>query len=211
MNGHTVIVGKREFIKNNCEDAPEGDIIGCVDFKPVVSFRIKDEIREGVKELVDDLKKRYEVIIATGDSSDFADRVGEELRVKVYKGLTPEKKAELIRSLEKAMFVGDGVNDALAIRSAFVGVSMNTGAEISKQAGDVIIFAPTALRLLMEGSKKLEKRIRENLIWAFGYNSVFIPLAAGVLYPAVYLAPQFAALAMSMNSVTVTLWSFLRP
>jgi len=211
VEGHTVIVGKREFIASNCEDVPEGDIIGCVDFKPVISFRIKDEIREGVKDVVTDLKKRYEVIIATGDSSDFADQVGKELGIKVYKGLSPEKKAELVKSFENVMFVGDGVNDALALRTAFVGVAMNTGSEISKQAGDVIIFAPTALKVLWEGAKKLEKRIKENLIWAFGYNSFFIPLAAGVLYPAIYLAPQFAALAMSMNSVTVTLWSFLRP
>ncbi|MGC8593954.1 MAG: HAD-IC family P-type ATPase [Nitrososphaeria archaeon] len=137
--------------------------------------------------------------------------MGKELGVKVHKGLTPEQKAELVKSMEKVMFIGDGVNDALAIRSAFVGVSMNSGSEISKQAGDVVISAPTALRVLWEGSRKLERRIKENLVWAFGYNSVFIPLAAGALYPMVYLAPQFAALAMSMNSVTVTLWSFLRP
>ena len=211
VEGHTVIVGKREFIKDNCEEMPDGDVIGCVDFRPVVSFKVKDEIREGVKELVEELKQNYEVVIATGDSSDFADEVGRELGVKVYKGLSPEKKAELVKSLDKAMFVGDGVNDALAIRSAFVGVSMNSGSEISKQAGDVIVFSPTAIKMLWEGSKRLERRIKENLAWAFGYNSVFIPLSAGILYPSVYLAPQFAALAMSMNSVTVTLWSFLRP
>jgi len=211
VNGHTVIVGKREFIRNNCENVPEGDVIGCVDFRPVASFRIKDEIRDGVKEMIEELKKGYIVVIATGDSSEFADEVGKELGVKVHKGLTPEQKAELVKSMEKVMFIGDGVNDALAIRSAFVGISMNSGSEISKQAGDVVISAPTALRVLWEGSRKLERRIKENLVWAFGYNSVFIPLAAGALYPVVYLAPQFAALAMSMNSVTVTLWSFLRP
>ncbi len=109
------------------------------------------------------------------------------------------------------MFIGDGVNDALAIKQAYLGISMSSGSEISKQAGDVIVTSPTAIKTLIDGSMTLEKRIRENLAWAFGYNVILIPLAAGILYPALYLAPQYAAFAMSMNSVAVTLWSFLRP
>ena len=189
----------------------EGDVVACVDSKPVASFNIVDEIREGIEELVKELKERYEVIIATGDSSSSADEVGKRLGVRVLKGLSPEEKAELVESTPNAMFVGDGVNDALAIKQAYVGVSMSSGSDISKLAGDVIVSSPTALKVLFEGSRRLERKIKENLAWAFGYNAVLIPLAAGVLYPFVYLAPQYAALAMSLNSVAVTLWSFLRP
>ncbi|MGC8661487.1 MAG: heavy metal translocating P-type ATPase [Nitrososphaeria archaeon] len=211
IDGHSVLVGKRNFIAKNCDVNIEGDIIACVDSKPVASFTVQDEIRDGMKELIEELKSYYEVMIATGDSSAFADEVGRELGIKVVKGLTAEEKAELVKSMENPMFIGDGVNDALAIKQAYVGVSMNSGSEISKQAGDVIITSPTAIKTLIDGSYILEKRIKENLAWAFGYNAILIPLAAGILYPVLYLPPQYAALAMSMNSVAVTLWSFLRP
>ena len=211
VNGHAVLIGKREFIAKNCELNMDGDIIACVDSKPIASFLIRDKIREGMKEFIDELKIHYKVMIATGDSSSFADEVGRELGVTVVKGLTAEMKAELVKVNENVMFIGDGVNDALAIKQAYLGISMSSGSEISKQAGDVIVTSPTAIKTLIDGSMTLEKRIRENLAWAFGYNAILIPLAAGILYPALYLAPQYAALAMSMNSVAVTLWSFLRP
>ncbi|MCL4344722.1 MAG: cadmium-translocating P-type ATPase [Nitrososphaerota archaeon] len=211
VEGHNLLVGKREFIQKNCDKIIDGDIIVCVDGRPMASFFIEDEVRDGVKELIDDLKLNHEVLIATGDSSSFADDLGRNLGVKVLKGLSAQEKAELVKSMENSMFIGDGVNDALAIKQAYVGVSLSSGSDISKQAGDIIVNSPAAIKLLIDGSYKLESRIRENLIWAFGYNAVLVPIAAGILYPAIYLPPQFAALAMSLNSVAVTLWSFFRP
>ena len=211
VEGHSVLVGKKGFIAKNCDVDMEGDIIACIDSRPVASFMVKDEIRDGMKEFIDELKRSFEVMIATGDSSAFADEVGRDLGIRVVKGLTAEEKAELVKSRERAMFIGDGVNDVLAIKQAYVGVSLSSGSDMSKQAGDVIVTSPTAVEMLIDGSYKLERRIRENLVWAFGYNAILIPLAAGILYPLLYLPPQYAALAMSLNSVSVTLWSFLRP
>ncbi len=208
--GHVVIVGTRDLAAKNCKSLPEGDVIALVDGVPVASFIIQDKVREGARELIEWFKKDYEVIIATGDPSQFSDEVGRELGVKVIKGLDPHEKAKLVRETEKCMFVGDGVNDALAIKEAFVGVSLSSGAELTKQAGDIVINVPDALRTVINESKTLEGRIKENIAWAFGYNAVFLALAGGVLYPSFILMPQYAALAMSMNSVVVSLWSFIR-
>lgn len=171
---------------------------------------VEDKIRDGIKDLFDYLKKQgYEVIIATGDSSNYADRVGEMLGVKVYKGLSPDEKAELVKKLGKAIFIGDGVNDALALKEALVGIAVSSGTDIAKYAGDIIIPSPLSLKDLLSQSKRTVRKIKENIAWAFGYNSILIPIASGIFYP-FYLPPEYAALAMSMNSVLVALWSFVQ-
>lgn len=171
---------------------------------------VEDKIRDGIKDLFDYLKKQgYEVIIATGDSSNYADRVGEMLGVKVYKGLSPDEKAELVKKLGKAIFIGDGVNDALALKEALVGIAVSSGTDIAKYAGDIIIPSPLSLKDLLSQSKRTVRKIKENIAWAFGYNSILIPIASGIFYP-FYLPPEYAALAMSMNSVSVALWSFVQ-
>jgi len=210
VNGHDVIVGKRDFVLRNCEGDFDADILVCVDSKVKGGFTVKDKLRDGVKELIDDLKRGYEVIIATGDSSKFADKVGQILGVKVYKGLSPDDKAEVVKKLGKAVFVGDGVNDAQALKEALVGIAVSSGTDIAKYAGDIIIPSVLSLRDVLYRSKRVVRKIKENLTWAFAYNSVLIPIAAGILYPAIYLPPEYAALAMSMDSVAVALWSFVQ-
>ncbi|BFH72363.1 copper-translocating P-type ATPase [Sulfurisphaera javensis] len=209
VNNHDVIVGKREFILRNCEGDLNADILVCVDSKVKAGFILEDKLREGVKELIDELKKKYEIIIATGDSSNFADKIGEILGVKVYKGLTPDDKVELIKKLGKAIFIGDGVNDAQAIKEALVGIAVSSGTDIAKYAGDIIIPSVLSLRDLLNRSNKTVRKVKENIVWAFTYNAILIPIASGVLYP-FYLPPEYAALAMSMNSVSVALWSFIQ-
>lgn len=210
VNGHEVIVGKRDFVLRNCEGDINADILICVNNKVKGGFIVEDKIREGVKELIEELRGHYEVIIATGDSSRFADRVGEYLKVKVYKGLSPEDKVELVRKLGKAIFVGDGVNDAQALKQALVGIAVSSGTDIAKYAGDIIIPSVLSIREVIYRSKRVVRKIKENLAWAFTYNSVLIPISTGILYPSVYLPPEYAALAMSMDSVAVALWSFVQ-
>lgn len=109
----------------------------------------------------------------------------------------------------KVMFVGDGINDAPSIKQADIGVTLNSGSDISKDAGDIILVNNELLSV--EKSIKLSvesiKIIKQNLFWAFAYNTLGIPLAAGVLYPTfgLMLSPMYAGIAMSFSSVAVVL------
>jgi copper-(or silver)-translocating P-type ATPase len=215
VDGREVLVGNRELVKKNCEGDFKGDLAICVDWKVAGEVWLEDEIKDEARELVERLKEmRYKVVIATGDSSSLADRVGEELGVKVYKGLSPDQKVELVRELkgEGVMFVGDGVNDAQAMREADVGVAVSTGTDIAKYAGDVIVPNLQSLLVLIKQSRRTLRKVKENVAWALTYNAILVPIAAGVLYPftGIYLPPEFAALGMAMNSVSVVLWSLVQ-
>ncbi|MCY0862714.1 MAG: copper-translocating P-type ATPase [Metallosphaera prunae] len=212
VNQHEVLVGKPDLVKRNCEGEPRGDVSVCVDWKVAGDFWLNDEMREGAKEVVEELKRRFRVIIATGDSSEYADRIASELRVELRKGLTPEDKVELVRQLKReggVAFVGDGVNDAQALKEADVGIAVSSGTDLAKYAGDVVIPGLNALPFLMRQSHRTVRKIKENIAWALTYNAVLVPVAAGMLYPLV-LPPEYAALGMAMNSVSVALWSFVQ-
>jgi Cu+-exporting ATPase len=152
--------------------------------------------------------------ILSGDRDLTVQRVAASMGVLHAKGnLMPEQKAEQIQRWEReghrTAFVGDGINDAPALAAARVGVAIGTGTEVAISAADVILISgnllgvPTAVRL----SRSLLSNIKMNLIWAFGYNVVLIPIAAGLLVPwnGWSLTPMFAALAMSFSSVFVVL------
>lgn len=207
-----VIVGRPEFVAQNCEGQAKGDVAVCVDGRVAGWLSLEDPVRPEALELVAKLKSMgRRVIIATGDSGPSAEAVAAALGVEVRKGLSPDDKAELVRSLRqeghRVAFVGDGVNDAVAEKEADVGIALAGGTDIAKYAGDVVVMNLKGIELLLRESRIATRKVKENLAWAFGYNSVLVPVAAGLLYPAVYLSPQYAALAMSMSSVIVSLWS----
>jgi len=210
VNGKAVIVGNKDFVMSNCTgNSKDADVLVCIDGEVRGYIWLEDEIREEAFEVVKWLKERgYNVIIATGDSSSFAEKVGEALGVKVYNGLSPEEKVELVKKFEKVAFVGDGVNDAMALKESYVGIAVSSGADIAKYAGDIVIPSLSSIPQLLERGSKIVRKVKENVIWALAYNTVLIPISAGILYP-FYLPPQYAALAMSMNSVSVVLWSLV--
>lgn len=132
--------------------------------------------------------------------------------VEVHTGLLPEEKVELVRRLKssgKVAFVGDGINDAAAMAEADVGIAFSSGTDLAKKAGDVIVPNLHSVLELFRLSERTLRKVKQNLTWAFGYNALLLPLAAGILYPELWLPPQYSALAMSMSSVIVSLWSFL--
>ncbi len=211
VEGRTVLVGSRDFVLANCNGEDRGaDLLVCVDGRMEGWVWLDDPLRPEAIEAVRRLKAMgYRVVIATGDSSSKAESVARALGVEVRKGLSPEDKAELVRELGKVAFVGDGINDALALKEAFVGVAVSSGTDLAKVAGDVMIPSIGALPGLLEGARRTVRKVKENVAWALAYNSVLIPIASGVLYP-FYLPPEWAALAMSMNSVSVVLWSLVQ-
>ena len=153
------------------------------------------------------------VVMLTGDNALTARRVGEAVGVdEVRAELLPEDKARTVHQLGvehgKVAMVGDGINDAQAMAAATVGVALaSTGLDVVIETADVVLMSgdlrgvPNAIAL----SQATLRNIRQNLVWAFGYNVVLIPVAAGALYPVfgILLSPMFAGLAMAMSSVSV--------
>ncbi|MGD9804880.1 MAG: heavy metal translocating P-type ATPase [Hyphomicrobiaceae bacterium] len=156
--------------------------------------------------------KGLRVIMATGDAGATADAVARQLGItEVHAGVLPEKKADLVQRLKaegrRVAFAGDGVNDAPALAAADVGIAMGTGADVAKESAGITL--PEGDLMGIARARKLAEttlaNIRQNLVFAFGYNALGVPIAAGVLYPVLgwLLSPMIAAAAMSLSSVSV--------
>ena len=153
-----------------------------------------------------------DVVMLTGDNQRTAEAVGKSLKVnKVISEVLPQDKEKAITELQaqgkRVAMIGDGINDAPALARADVGIAIGAGTDVAIESADIVLMksdlldAVTAVKL----SKKVIRNIKENLFWAFIYNIIGIPLAAGVWYPLFHLqlSPMFAAAAMSMSSVCV--------
>ena len=153
-----------------------------------------------------------EVILLTGDHSRTAAAVARQLRIdRVFARVLPEEKAERVADLQDeglpVMMVGDGVNDALALARADVGVAMGGGTDVAMETADLTLIGGSLRGIgdVIELSRATERNVRQNLLGAFFYNALGIPVAAGVLYPffGVLLSPMIAGAAMAFSSVTV--------
>jgi len=176
---------------------------------------VADTIKETSKEAVDRLiKMGMEVVLLTGDNSLTAKAIGKKVGItNVISEVLPSNKSEIVKKLQndnkKVMMVGDGINDAIALTQADIGIAIENGTDIAIEAADVILLkesimeVPRAILL----SKATLTNIKQNLFWAFIYNIIGIPIAAGALYITlgITLNPMIAALAMSFSSVSVVL------
>jgi Cu+-exporting ATPase len=179
----------------------------------LAAFAVSDPPRPEAKEAVAALKALgLRPMLLTGDHEAPARRVAEALGIpEVQAGLRPEGKVEAIRRLQesgrKVLFVGDGINDAAALAQADVGLAMGSGTDIALEAGDVVLLKPD-LRGVPEAillARRTLRTIHLNFFWAYAYNALLIPVAAGALYPftGLLLNPMLAALAMSLSSLFV--------
>ena len=190
--------------------------------KAIGLVAIADAIKGDSRKAIDSFKNAgYTVWLATGDNQKAANAVAKSLGIEyVISGVKPKDKLDKISDLQKegdvVAMVGDGVNDAPALTKADVGIAIGAGTEIAIQAGGIILInnsiydAFVALQL----GKKTMSKIRQNLFWAFGYNIILIPIAAGALIPiltiSVYnILPMLAALAMAFSSFPVVTNSLL--
>ncbi len=175
---------------------------------------LSDKIKANSKRTIDELHKMdVETYMITGDNESTALNVAHEVGIdNVRAGVLPENKLDIVKETQanhtkKVLFVGDGINDAPALTQADIGVAMGNGTDIAMESGDIVVMEGDLENVVaaVQFSKKVMRRIKENIFWAFAYNSILIPVAAGVLYPAfgITFKPALAGLAMAMSSVTV--------
>ncbi len=226
VSGRTVILGNEKFMKDNGVDVEplrekekqlSGDgktpIFVAVDGKLGGIIAVADTLKENSKKVVTELKKRgLTVVMLTGDNWRTAEAIGKLVGVdRVIAEVLPEDKADAVKSLQAegrtVAMVGDGINDAPALAQADVGIAIGTGTDIAIESGDIILMSGEldGIIVAIELSHATIRNIKQNLFWAFAYNTALIPVAAGVLYPFfhVLLNPIFAAAAMGLSSVTV--------
>lgn len=183
------------------------------DNKAIGFVVISDKIKESSKEAIHNLQKEgLKVIMFTGDNEETAKAVSDLLKLDGYRSqMLPGDKLEAIKQLQaqgkKVAMAGDGINDAPALAQADIGIAMGTGTDVAIESAGITLVKGdlkgiAKARLL---SQKVMKNIKENLFFALAYNSLGIPLAAGVLFPffGILLSPMIAALAMSFSSVSV--------
>jgi Cu+-exporting ATPase len=171
---------------------------------------VADSVKLTSASTVDQLEKMgITPVMITGDAQATADAIAALIGIKiVHSEIMPAQKAEVIRSLGTGTaFVGDGLNDAPALALADVGIAMGTGTDVAIEAGDVVLMRgdPEGVVQSIGLSRSVMRNIRQNLFWAFGYNAVLIPVAAGVLVPfgGPQLSPILGAGAMALSSVFV--------
>ncbi|MCQ2742663.1 MAG: heavy metal translocating P-type ATPase [Bacilli bacterium] len=181
----------------------------------IAMFAVGDTEKETSKDAISDLfAQNKRVVLLTGDNKEAASHVGESLGIKeIISQVKPSEKKDVIESLQKeghkVAYVGDGVNDAPSLIQADVGIAIGAGSDVAIDSADIVLVHsdPTDVATAMRLSKKVSKNIKENLIWAFFYNLILIPIAAGALFPLkeIALTPTFASIAMSLSSITVVL------
>jgi P-type Cu+ transporter len=227
---HTILIGNRklmddshipvtETIDSRLKDLEiEGKtaVLVAIDDKLAGIIGIADTIKENAKETIDSLKSMgIEVVMLTGDNERTAKAVASKLGIsRVIAQVLPQQKEEVISKLKAegkvVAMVGDGINDAPALATADLGIAIGSGTDVAKETGGIILIKDdirdvvTALDL----GRKTVSKIKQNLFWAFAYNTGLIPIAGGVLVPFLGVGifgwlPMLAGVAMAMSSVTV--------
>lgn len=180
-----------------------------------LSDPIKKESRDVVRILHD---MEFTVNMVTGDHENTAQTIGKRLSIdRTFADVLPEGKVDIVQDLQKkkqqVIFIGDGINDAPALAQADIGITVKGGTDIAFESGDIVLIQDTLMSIpgAIQLGKKVMKRIRQNLFWAFAYNTALVPVAAGLLFPVagITFRPEFAGLAMAMSSVTVVTLSLL--
>ncbi len=226
INGKKVLFGNRALMKENKIDLSlaEGKMeklekegktamILAVEGKVIGLIAVADTLKKFSKEAVDALKKMgKETVIITGDNERVGKAIAKEVGIdRVLAEVLPQDKAKEIKRLQKegkvVAMVGDGINDAPALAQADLGIAMGAGTDIAMETGEIILIKDDLRDVVtaIDLSGYTIRKIKQNLFWAFFYNVVGIPIAAGVLYPftGLLLNPMIAAAAMAFSSVSV--------
>ncbi|HEV7261177.1 MAG TPA: heavy metal translocating P-type ATPase [Bosea sp. (in: a-proteobacteria)] len=194
-------------------DQGRSPLYAAIDGRLAGVFAVADTLKDTSPEALQALRALgIRIVMITGDNRRTAEAIAAGLPIdEVFAEVLPAGKVEVIKRLQagggRVAFVGDGINDAPALAQADVGLAIGTGTDIAIESADVVLMSGD-LRNVANAvalSRATIRNIAENLFWAFGYNAVLIPVAAGVLYPAygILMSPMFAGLAMALSSVSV--------
>jgi len=237
INGQEVLVGKPSWFDEmevNFDDAKDrirslqeqGKTVMTVvvDRKLAGLIAVADTVKPESRDAIGELHKAHlKVAMLTGDNTQTAKTIASEVNIdEVFAEVRPEEKSSKIKELqargEKVGMVGDGINDAPALAQADVGLAIGTGTDVAIETADVILVSGnlTGVSKAIQLSRATMKTVKQNLFWAFFYNVILIPVAAGVLFPFEFLPgflrqlhPILAALAMAVSSITVVSNSLL--
>ncbi len=226
VQGHEVAVGNQALFTEMgisasdllpraeaLRQAGQTTVMVAVDRKPAAVIGVADPSKQSSLEAVRALQQQgLQIIMLTGDSRTTAAAVAKNLGIDQFEAeVLPDHKAEVVKKLQAAgrivAMAGDGINDAPALAQAHVGIAMGTGTDVAMESGGITLVKGDLRGVLRARrlSHATMRNIRQNLFWAFAYNSLGVPIAAGVLYPffGILLSPILAAAAMSFSSVSV--------
>lgn len=207
---------KNNYLKDERKLAQNGNSIvyAVKENKVLALIGVNDIVRENAKEVINNLNKnKIETIMLTGDNEETAKKIAKTIGItKVIANVMPQEKANMVKKLKQegkyVMMCGDGINDSPALASANIGVSVNTGTDIAMDSSDVILTRNdlSSITNLITISKKTIRNIKQNLFWAFFYNSLMIPVAIGLFKSiGISINPMLASFAMIFSSITVIL------
>jgi Cu+-exporting ATPase len=223
---HTLLIGADRLMKRKKIDlgglSASAEALGkkgktplyaAIDGKIAAIIAVADPIKPTTKAAIDALHGLgLKVAMLTGDNKATAEAIAAQLGIDhVAAELLPQDKVKVLEELRsgggKLAFVGDGINDAPALATADVGIAIGTGTDVAIETADVVLISGelTGVANAFKISQQTMRNIKQNLFWAFGYNTVLIPVAAGAIYPftGLMLSPVLAAGAMAMSSVFV--------
>lgn len=224
--GRVVLVGNKKLLEKfgiesvelsqiakELQSTGHGAMLTAIDGKPAAVIAVKDPIKESAKPAIEYFhSKGIKVVMLTGDNRHTAEVVAKEMGIdRVEAEVLPAQKNEIIKRLKSegqiVAMAGDGINDAPALAQADVGIAMGTGTDVAIESAGVTLVKGDLIGIVRAHrlSQATMKNIRQNLIFAFGYNALGVPIAAGLLYPTfgLLLSPMIASLAMSLSSVSV--------
>jgi Cu+-exporting ATPase len=226
--GHALLLGNRKLLADRgielgalageaerLEHEGKTAMFLAIDGRAAGIVAVADTLKPSSARAVQELRRMaIEVVMITGDNRRTAEAIARQLGIdRVLAEVLPQDKAAEVKRLQdegrRVAMVGDGINDAPALAQADVGIAMGAGTDVAKETGQVILVKDDLLDVVaaVETAKFTMRRVRQNLTWAFGYNTLTIPIASGLLYPFVHqvVSPELAAMLMALSSLSVTL------
>lgn len=228
LNGRNILLGNRKLMAEQkisldglmpeaerLEQEGKTAMFVAVDGKPSGIVAVADTLKETSAVAVKELHRLgLQVAMITGDNRRTAEAIARQVGIdRVLAEVLPEDKANEVKKLQaegvKVAMVGDGINDAPALAQADVGMAIGSGTDVAKETGHVILVKDDLMDVVaaLQIGRQTLRLIKQNLLWAFGYNTLAIPLGFGILYPffAQVVSPELAALLMATSSLSVTL------